>query len=422
MKRSPAIGETESEARLRRALQRNRALATGMLGGAAAIFLASAAVRAPGFWLGLVRAGAEAALVGGLADWFAVTALFRHPLGLPFPRTAVIPKNKDRIGDGLGDFVERNFLAPELLAAKLAELAPVARVARWLADPAHAEAVAQRVAETLPPLLRSLEDRELRLFVARSFQAQLHEAELAPTLGRIVALATRSGPVDALFDRALDAAADLLVRHEDRIYALVAERSRWWIPRTLDRRIAETIFAGIADIIAELRDPASEARRSFRADLETFADGLVHSPDWRRRVAEFKDKLLEQDEVQAWLASVWDELRAIVLADLEAPASRTRAALAQGLASLGLTLERDEGMQRRLHEGLEHVALAVVPWRGRISALIAEVVRGWDARTMAARIELAIGSDLQYIRMNGTLVGAAVGCLLYLIGRFALGP
>jgi uncharacterized membrane-anchored protein YjiN (DUF445 family) len=422
MKRGPAIDETQAEARLRLALKRNRALAMGLLGAAAAIFAATMAIHEPGFWVGLARAGAEAALVGGLADWFAVTALFRHPLGLKLPATAVIPRNKDRIGDGLGDFVERNFLAPELLAAKLAELAPVARAARWIADPAHADLLAQRIAETLPPILRSLEDRELRLFVARSFEAQLSEAELAPALGRIVALATRSGPYDALFDRALDAAADLLARHGDRLHALVVERSRWWIPRTFDRRIAEAIFDGISDIIVELRDPASEARHLFRADLERLAEGLVHSLEWRRRVAEFKDRLLAQDEVQAWLGSVWDELRAIVLADLEAPSSRTRAALATGLASLGMTLERDEGMQRRLHEGLEHVALAVVPWRGRISALIAEVVRGWDARTMAARIELAIGSDLQYIRMNGTLVGAAVGCLLYLIARFAVWP
>jgi len=413
---------SDSEARLRRALSRNRAFATGLLCVAAAIFAGTAAVPQPGFWIGLARAGAEAALVGGLADWFAVTALFRHPLGLPFPRTAVIPKNKDRIGEGLGDFVERNFLAPELLAAKLRELAPVARAARWLAEPEHASLFAQRIAETLPALLRSLEDRELRLFVARSFEAQLKEAELAPTLGRIVAMATKSGPLDPLVDRALDAASDLLARHGGRIYAMVAERSHWWIPRTLDRRIAEAIFDGIADLIGELRDPASEARHALRADLERLADGLVHSLDWRRRVAEFKDRLLEQEEVQVWLTSVWDGLRAIVLDDLESPDSRTRAALAQGLASLGLSLGRDEGMQARLHEGLEHVALAVVPWRGRIAALIAEVVRGWDARTMAARIELAIGSDLQYIRMNGTLVGAAVGCLLYLIARFALGP
>lgn len=404
---------------MRRALRRNRAFATGILGIAALIFLATSAVAAPGFWVALVRAGAEAALVGGLADWFAVTALFRHPFGIPIPRTAIVPKNKDRIGEGLGQFVERNFLAPEILAAKLAALAPVKRAAQWLAEPANAALVASRVGEALPPLVRSLEDRELRDFIARSFHEQLRELELAPALGRLLSLLTRSGQYDALFDRALDAAQDMLVVNADRLYAMVAERSQWWIPRAMDKRIAERIIDGIEEILAELRLPDGEARSRFRASVETMAADLVGSPLWRRRVAEMKDKLLEQKEVQDWLGAVWDAMRRIVLDDLAAPASRTRAAMAQGLASLGRTLAGDAEMQLRLHGGIEHVALAVVPWRGQIAALIAEVVRSWDADTVAARLELAMGSDLQYIRMNGTLVGACVGCLLFLIARFA---
>ena len=404
---------------MRRALRRNRAFATGILGVAAIIFLATSAVANPGFWIALVRSGAEAALVGGLADWFAVTALFRHPFGIPIPRTAIVPKNKDRIGEGLGQFVERNFLAPEILAAKLAALAPVKRAAHWLADPDNAALVASRVAEALPPVIRSLEDRELRDFIARSFAEQLRELELAPALGRLLSLLTQSGQYDALFDRVLDATHDMLAANADRLYAMVSERSKWWIPRAMDRRIAERIIDGIEEILAELRQPGSEARGRFREAVETMAAELVGSPLWRRRVAEIKDRLLEQKEVQEWLGAVWDELRRVVLEDLAAPASRTRAAMAQGLASLGRTLAGDAEMQLRLHGGIEHVALAVVPWRGQISSLIAEVVRSWDAGTVAARLELAMGSDLQYIRMNGTLVGACVGCVLFLIARFA---
>jgi uncharacterized membrane-anchored protein YjiN (DUF445 family) len=407
------------EAGMRRALRRSRAVATGILGVAAVVFLATSAVVGQEFWIALVRAGAEAALVGGLADWFAVTALFRHPFGIPIPRTAIVPKNKDRIGQGLGQFVERNFLAPEILAGRLAALAPVKHAAEWLAQHGNAALVAGRVAEALPPLIRSLEDRELRDFIARSFHEQLRELELAPALGRLLSLLTRSGQYDALFDRALDAAHDALAANADRLYAMVAERSQWWIPRAVDRRIAERIIAAIEDILAELRQPDSEARGRFRESVETMAAELVVSPQWRKRVADMKDRLLEQAEVQDWLAAVWDELRRIVLDDLAAPASRTRAAMTQGLASLGRTLAGDAEMQARLHAGIEHVALAVVPWRGQIAALIAEVVRSWDAGTVAARLELAMGSDLQYIRMNGTLVGACVGCLLFLIARFA---
>jgi uncharacterized membrane-anchored protein YjiN (DUF445 family) len=418
VRKGEAIPAFTDEPRLKAALRRNRVLATGLLGVAALLFLGASAVPQPGFWVTLLRAGAEAALVGGLADWFAVTALFRHPLGLPIPRTAVIPKSKDRIGEGLGQFVERNFLAPEILAAKLAALEPVERAARWLAAPEHARAAASGISETLPPLVRSLGDPELRAFVARSFHEQLSEIELAPALGRVLRLVTRTGPYDALFDRALDAAQDALASNAARIYALVTARSQWWIPRAIDRHIAEQIVAGIAEILAELRARDSEARLNFRASIEAAASELVHSPDWRRRVAEVKASLLAQKEVQDWLGAVWDELRRIVIDDLEAPHSRTCEALAAGLQSFARTLAADPAMQQRLHPAVEHVALAVVPWRGQISALIAEVVRSWDADTVAARLELAIGSDLQYIRMNGTLVGACVGCLLFLIGHF----
>jgi uncharacterized membrane-anchored protein YjiN (DUF445 family) len=418
VRKSEAIPAFADEARLKRTLRRNRAFATGLLGVAALVFLGTSAVAAPGFWTALVRAAAEAALVGGLADWFAVTALFRRPLGLPIPRTAVIPKNKDRIGKGLGQFVERNFLAPEILAAKLAALAPVERAATWLATADHARAAADGICEMLPPLVRSLEDPELRAFVARSFHEQLREAELAPALGRVLAILTRSAPYDALFDRALDAAHGALAVNAERIYALVAARSRWWIPRSIDRRIAEQIVGGVEEVLAELRDKGSDARASFRDAVAHAADELVHSPDWRRRVAELKETVLEQKEVQDWLAAVWDELRRIVVEDLEAPQSRTREAISAGLQSLGHTLAADPAMRHRLHGVLEHVALAVVPWRGQISSLIAEVVRTWDADTVAARLELAMGSDLQYIRMNGTLVGACVGALLFLIARF----
>jgi uncharacterized membrane-anchored protein YjiN (DUF445 family) len=414
----PAVAD---EARLRRALARNRALATGLLGLAAIVFLGASAVPHPDVVVSLIRAGAEAALVGGLADWFAVTALFRHPFGLPIPRTAVIPKNKDRIGEGLGHFVERNFLAPEILAAKLAALAPVKHAAHWLADPDHAREVASRIAEALPPVIRSLEDRELRDFVARSFREQLSETELAPMLGRVVALLARSEQYDALFDRALDAAHDFVEKNAPRLHAMVAERSRWWLPRAVDRRIAENILDGFKEILDELHRPDSETRAKLRASAADMAEALIHSPHWRERVAEIRNRLLEQPEVQAWLAAIWDELRRIVLEDLAAPASRTRGAMAQGLASIGRTLAADEEMQRRFHGALEHVALAVVPWRGQIASLIAEVVRSWDADTVAERIELAMGSDLQYIRMNGTLVGACVGCILFLIARFGFG-
>ncbi|HEX7967141.1 MAG TPA: DUF445 domain-containing protein, partial [Stellaceae bacterium] len=186
------------------------------------------------------------------------------------------------------------------------------------------------------------------------------------------------------------------------------------------RRIAKAIVDSIEEVIAELRNPASDARAEFRRAIEGLAENLVASPDQRRRFNEAKDRLLDHPEVQAWLVRIWDDLRRIVLDDLASPSSRTREAIYTGVLSLGRTLAADPHMQARLDATLEQVALAAVPWRGQIGSLISEVVRGWDARTVAKRLELAMGSDLQYIRINGTIVGACVGCALYLIAHFLI--
>jgi uncharacterized membrane-anchored protein YjiN (DUF445 family) len=415
---SAAIIVIDTAERQRRALRRNRLLATALLLVAAAIFFATHLLPQPGFWVLLLRAGAEAAVVGGLADWFAVTALFRHPLGLPIPRTAIIPKSKDRIGEGLGDFVERNFLAPDIIAAKLRELAPARHLAEWLAVPENARRVADQIAAMLPYAIRSLDDAEVRDFVVRSFGEQLREIDLAPVLGRIIALVTSSGQYDVLFDRLLDAAQALVAANEDRVYAMVEERSRWWIPKPIDRRIAKAVLQSIEELLGELRQPEGKARDELRRAIAGLADSLIASPEQRRRFNEAKDRLLDHPEVQAWLARLWDDLRRIFVDDLAAPSSRTREAIYTGILSFGRTLAADRHMQTRLETTVEQIALAAVPWRGRIGALIAEVVRGWDPRTVAERVELAIGSDLQYIRMTGTLVGACVGCALYLLSYY----
>jgi len=409
---------TDALERQRRALRRNRLLATGLLVAAAAAFFATRLAPAPGFWVLLLRAGAEAAVVGGLADWFAVTALFRHPLGLPIPHTAIIPRSKDRIGAGLGDFVERNFLAPDIIAERLRGFAPGRRFATWLAQPESALRSADQLVEALPYVVRSLGDPAVRDFVARSFGEQLKELDLAPLAGRLITLFTASGQYDALFDRLLDAAQAMIAANADHIYVAVEERSRWWIPKAVDRRMAVALIQGMEDVLLELRLRDSAARERFRMAIEDLGRSLALSPERQRRFNEAKNRLIEHPEMQAWLGSLWDQLRHVILEDLAAPTSRTREAARTAIQSLAQTLARDEAMQARLDELVEHAALAVVPWRGQIGALITEVVRGWDARTVTRRLELAIGSDLQYIRMNGTLVGACVGCVLYLIAYY----
>ena len=413
MKAEVAIGGERAQ---RRALRRHRLLATGMLLVMAAVFLATRLVEEPGYWVLLIRAGAEAALVGGLADWFAVTALFRHPLGLPIPHTAIVPRNKDRIGEGLGRFVERNFLAPNLVAQKVRSLEIATRLSAWLGTRRNADAAAERIVATLPYILESLEDQEIREFVRQALNQQLRAVNLAPILGKALAVLSESGQHQMLFDKALIIVRKLLLEHEQRIYELVSRRSSWWVPRSIDLRVARAIVAGVHELLDELEAPDHEARERVDRAVAEMIDKLQHSPDYAEKVQSLKDQVLANPVIQEYLSAVWDEVRRLVLADLTAPESTTREAIAGGLQSLGRALGEDRRIQNRVNRSVERFVMkAVVPWRVEIGGFIAEVVRGWDARTVSDRMELAVGRDLQYIRMNGTLVGALVGCLLFVL-------
>ncbi|WP_192499192.1 DUF445 domain-containing protein [Skermanella pratensis] len=410
--------DTDHEAAQRRLLRRNRRLATGLLLFAATLFVALRFVPEPGFWILLLRAASEAAIVGALADWFAVTALFRRPLGLPIPHTAIIPSSKDRIGDGLGSFVERNFLEPSLVVAKLRSVDPAARLVGWLNAPGTAEALAVRLVATLPGVIRSIEDRELRDFFGRALGEQLRGTEVAPVIGKVLGVLVASGQHQPLLERAVAWALDLMDRNQGRLEAMVGQRSGWWIPKAIDRRVARSLSSGAHDYLKELLDPASPMRIRMELAIEDLARDLQDDADTRAQVEAAKARLLDQPEIQAWLAGLWDEVRRITLDDLERPDGRTREALVTGLKSLGSALETDPAMRARLNASAERLALDLIsPWRRGIGRFIAEVVHNWDARTVSDRIETAVGSDLQYVRISGTIVAALVGSALFLVTR-----
>jgi uncharacterized membrane-anchored protein YjiN (DUF445 family) len=410
-------GPIDRELRQRRALRRNRAIATGLLVTMAALFVATAMIPRPGFWIALVHATAEAGVIGGLADWFAVTALFRRPLGLPIPHTAIVPRSKERIAEGLAAFLERHFLTEELLLTKLRALDPARRIADWLAEPGHADSVAERVTALLPAVLNALDDAEIRAFTARSLGTQLRDIDLAPLLGKAVALMTAGGYHEAVLDRAIDAALEFLERNSERLELAAAsgERRRWWIPKAVDRQVARALLKGIKDLLEDLRRPDSAARAKLLRAIDELAQDLVVSPEQRVKVEAVKLQLLERSEVQQWLGSVWDHVRDLALADLASPRSRTREGLATVIASVGRTLLGDASMRERLNRLIESAVAGLLPWRGEVVRFVAEVVRRWDERHLVERMELALGADLQYVRMTGTLVGGLAGSLLFLL-------
>lgn len=400
----------------RRAVGRHKALATLLLIAMGAVYVASTASGMTGLWIDLIRAGSEAALVGGLADWFAVTALFRRPLGLPIPHTAVIPSNKDRIGAGLGTFIEQHILEPELLANWLRSAGVSRRLGVWLQDKRNAEILSGHLAVIGGFLLRSLDEETLQRLMHRMLRRQIRELDLGAVFAMLAAELRRSGWHHDLFDYLVNAARQYLFENGERISGIVTERSSWWVPRRIDRRLARAITDGAIEYLDDLKNRDHEARQSFDAAIDRFISDLRHAQAYRDPITGLRDRILHTHEVRAYVDRVWGQLRESTEAALEQPHSRLRRTLPKLLRAVGTAIASDPELQTRMDQRIEAAILAlVVPWRKDIGQFVAGVVRGWDAGTIVDRIELAVGKDLQFIRVNGTLVGAAVGCAIFLI-------
>jgi uncharacterized membrane-anchored protein YjiN (DUF445 family) len=333
---------------------------------------------------------------------------------MPIPHTAIIPNNKDRIGRTLGRFVANNFLTPEVLFRKLRQLEVGRRVANWLAAPATAGLIAHALTSALPHLIRSLRSRDLHDFLQRAFGEEFSHADVAPIIGHAIRLLTASGEADVLFDRAIEIVIRWIKDHRAQLDKLISEHSRWWIPKAIDRRIASAIMEGVTEVLTGLLDPENGARAKFRADLAAIVTDLLNSPEQRRHVNDAARRLLAHPDTRAWLSSIWNELCNAAVDDLAQPQSRLSVALEKPISLVAQTLATDDVMQQHIDDAVERVAHSLVSWRTEIGAFIAEVVRSWDTRTLVERLELVVGSDLQYIRMNGTIVGACAGCLIFI--------
>jgi uncharacterized membrane-anchored protein YjiN (DUF445 family) len=345
-----------------------------------------------------------------------VTALFRRPLGLPIPHTAIIPRNKDRIGEGLGQFVAGNFLRPDLVAERLRRIDAAGRLGSWLGASENAERLLGGAITLVPRMLHSLEDRGLRELLFRALNEQAAGIELGPLAARLLGLFVRGEAFTRLLAVLVEAARGYLRQQDFAIRLAVRERSAWWVPKQVDERIAAAIIAAVDDLLGDLADPASEARQKLDAVLAGQVERLAASQDFAGTLARLRGEFLQHAAVRQYVEAVLAGFRRILLDDLVRADSPFRAALAGGLASIGTALQSDAEMRVQANQWIEAAAIRLVdPWRSQIGAFIADVVRGWDAGVVVDRIELAVGRDLQYIRINGTVVGALVGCLLFLL-------
>jgi len=410
----PPIPQLSDEIQVRRALRRNRLLATGLLVLMVAIAVATHLEPSQNWLVRLVRAGADAGIVGGLADWFAITVLFRHPLGIPIPHTAILPRNKDRIGRSLGSFVERNFLIPEVILPKLREADIAGTIAGWLASPENAPKVADWIITLLKRLLSADAGAQITKLVQYTI-GQQQKLDLAPLLARVIDVLTTSEESNILFEKAAQTAESWITANRTEIDEMVEQHSRWWIPKTIDRHIAAKIVDGVIDLLHHLRQRDSEIRKQFRDHVAKLVEDLTTSAEQRDKIQRLKDRLLNDAEVRAWAARARDDLAQQLMQELADPQSKARSTLHSAIVSLAHSMREDPFIRARIDAGIEALAMTLIQWRGQIGSLIAGVVKSWDARTVSDRLELVLGSDLQYIRINGTIVGALVGCGIYLL-------
>ena len=391
-------------------------IATSMIVVMACIFLAASAWRDAYPWLGYVRAFAEASMVGGLADWFAVTALFRHPLGLPIPHTAIIPRNKDRIGAALATFLKSNFLTPRIVARRLEQFDMAGAAGRWLVAPGRSGQSGHSVARLASQTVEALDSDAIGGLVKQAAASRLRALEVSPLLGAGLDAAIEDGRHEPLINAVMVWASRALNANEHMIRDAVAERTTWLLRvANLDDSIANRIIDAIRALMDEVAgDPYHPLRRRVTLALQDLAFDFRHMPETRVKVEKLKNELLDHPEVGKYLAGLWGSIKGGLLTAANDPDDALSGKLGDAARQLGETLQRDERLRRALNLYARRAIVGIVTEYGdEIVRLVSDTVKGWDAHTVTDRVENAVGRDLQYIRINGTLIGGLVGLLIY---------
>lgn len=406
--------DPSADAVRRAALRRMRTVAVSLLLLAAAVYAAT--LGRDGAW-GFVNAGAEASMVGAIADWFAVTALFKHPLGLPIPHTALVPKRKDDLGKGLEQFVGENFLQADIIRERVLGVQIAQRVADWLADPVHAERVVTEVAEVAAVALGKVRDDHIEALVTEALVPRFREEPIAPLLGGLLAEALEDNLHHGVVDLMLEEMHDWLVANPDTVHEVLGERAPWWAPESVNTYVINRAHLEMVRWMAEIRDtPDHRARRALDSMLSRLSDDLLENPATQERAERLKDRMLDHPAVIGTAVTLWKALRKALLTSLDDPQGAVRRRLLVEVEAASARLRSDAPLRERLDRMAADAAVFAVDRYGtELTAVITHTIERWDGKEAAQRIELHVGRDLQFIRINGTIVGGLVGLLIHTI-------
>lgn len=395
-------------------MARMRTIATGLLVVMAVVFILSSWLEPRFGALSFVSAFAEAAMIGALADWFAVTALFRRPLNLPIPHTAIIPNNKDRIGESVADFLENNFMTQEVLNEELRHIDFAGSSANWLANAQNRHAVSVQIASGVPAVFRMVNDEDIGSFIQQTLGKTLQSVKAAPMLAELLSILVVDRRHQALFDRLIVMASKALEENRPFIRQKIHEKSPRWIPKVIDEKLFERLLEETQAILEEMMDEDSEWRMRFQAAAEDLIEKLRSSPEYEEKINSIVRQALTHPQFLSYSKQVWRDVEQRLLRDIESDNSQTVAQLDNALRAFADALLQDMTVREKLNHWIREFAAEAISKRRRdIASLVNRVIKKWDAETVSRKFELYVGKDLQYIRINGTLVGGLVGLILH---------
>lgn len=396
-----------------------KAVALAFLLGAAVVYALTRLYSNAPTWVGYVQAMAEASMIGALADWFAVTALFRHPLGLPIPHTAIIPRKKDALGENLGDFVGANFLAEAVVTDKLQRVGIGDRLGNWLAQPRNAERATAELATAVRAMVTVLRDEDVQPVLENALVRRLLEQPWGPPLGRVLAQLLTDGSHHKLVDLLTERTYQWVRDNHGAVLRVVSQRLPGWSPRFVDELVADRLYSEVLTFAwAVHTEPDHPMRKAVDHFLLDFAEELRTDPEMIERAEAIKLQVLSHPEVRILVGSAWGTAKKMLLGAAEDPSSELRQRVRDGLVALGGRLTADAELRSKVDNWLQGVATYLVSnYRGEITTLITDTVQRWDAEETARKVELQVGRDLQFIRINGTVVGALAGLAIHTLSQ-----
>jgi uncharacterized membrane-anchored protein YjiN (DUF445 family) len=406
---------TATEIQKAQELARMKRTATGLLVLMTVIYIGSRIFHGEFVWLGFVEATAEAAMVGALADWFAVTALFRHPLGLKIPHTAIIPRRKDSIAEQFGEFVQQNFLSEDVISEKVRSMKLSRRVAEWIVAPENADAIAEQVTAGLSGVVKVMNDKDIQHLIESKVEGKIRSTSFAPMIGDLLTFITSGRRQQDLFDAFVKIGQSLLEDSDDDIREKVQQETPWWFPSSLDKAVYHKIVRGVSKTLYEMQmDIYHPVRVRMMQMSNEFMEDLKHSEEIREKEVALKEDLLNESALRDFTHSLWDDIKTALLEQSENPDGELKEAIRDAVIKFGESVQADPELADKIDGWADETARYLIRSYGHeVASLISETIESWDPVVTSERIELQIGKDLQFIRINGTIVGGLAGFTIH---------